>query len=578
MIDAGGDITAGTSGRSEAIARLNSIYQAIPIPTYTWQIVGGDVVLIDYNRAALAYTNNKVKDILGKSVADYYADQPAILDDFKRCMSDKSSFDREMTYWFRSQDTFRHINAKYSFVEPDLILVMTEDISARMEMESKLHDQQQQLAIFVEHSPASLAMLDSNMCYIMTSRRWLTDYNLESMDIIGKSHYDVFPEIRQEWRDLHQRCLKGEIERREVDIFDRQDGTTDWVRWEMRPWHKINGEIGGLIMFTEVINDRKLLEDELKNSADKLRQIIQNLPIGLCLVQKDGTLGFINNVLTEMFGYTVDDIPSLDVWWRVAYPDTEYRAHVQKTWFDRVETSIRTNAPFEPFQATICCKDGTNKFFEFIFAPLDGDSIVIFRDITDVKIAEDRLKNAKLITEKSEARLIEAQKTTKVGSWETDLRDLAVIWSQETYHIFELDVNTFHATHEAFLEFVHPEDKEKVDDAFRRSFQSTDYNSIEHRIISSNGTIKHVEERWKIEFDDQGIPIRAVGTCQDISHRKAIEQALIENEEKYRTLFNSSQDAILLFSDGTWVDCNVNATKLFGCSREQLLRNHPAEL
>lgn len=125
----------------------------------------------------------------------------------------------------------------------------------------------------------------------------------------------------------------------------------------------------------------------------------------------------------------------------------------------------------------------------------------------------------------SETRLVDAQAVAKVGSWETGLSNLEVIWSAQTYKLFDLDPNTFQATHAAFLEFVHPDDRAQVDAAFAKSFDSDSENAIEHRIVTASGTIKHVEERWRIVRDEQGKLIRAVGTCQDITERIHAQKA-----------------------------------------------------
>jgi len=144
----------------------------------------------------------------------------------------------------------------------------------------------------------------------------------------------------------------------------------------------------------------------------------------------------------------------------------------------------------------------------------------------ELAMQNEELQQSQLALEETKARLIDAQALTKVGSWETDLSNLHVIWSAQTYKIFDLDPNTFQASHPAFLEFVHPLDKADLDAAFLNSFENSSDNVIEHRVVTARGTIKHVEERWSIVRDDQGTPLRAVGTCQDITERKEAEAAL----------------------------------------------------
>lgn len=150
-----------------------------------------------------------------------------------------------------------------------------EDISKQKTTEQSLQRNEQVLRIFVEHSPAAIAMFDTEMKYIVASRRFLMDYNLGEQDIIGRSHYEVFPDMPERWREIHRRCLAGAIEKCDEDPFPRADKTMDWVRWEIRPWHETQGEIGGIIVFSEVITNRKQAELELEQHREHLEELVQ---------------------------------------------------------------------------------------------------------------------------------------------------------------------------------------------------------------------------------------------------------------------------------------------------------------
>src|SRR5690606_36429218 len=110
-------------------------------------------------------------------------------------------------------------------------------------------------------APAAIAMFDTDMRYVVASDRWTRDYGLEDVDPIGRSHYEIFPEISDEWKEIHRRCLEGKVERRERDAFVRDAGYTEYIRWEIHPWYSTPDAIGGIIMFTEVITDRVEAEE-----------------------------------------------------------------------------------------------------------------------------------------------------------------------------------------------------------------------------------------------------------------------------------------------------------------------------
>ncbi|MCB0354915.1 MAG: PAS domain-containing protein, partial [Bdellovibrionales bacterium] len=118
------------------------------------------------------------------------------------------------------------------------------DITERKRIEIEAANARLQLETFVEHAPAAVAMFDNEMRYLAYSKRWITDYKLKSEVFVGRSHYDVFPEITDEWKEIHERCLEGKVERCPADPFVRLSGETQWLEWEVRPWFREDGSVG----------------------------------------------------------------------------------------------------------------------------------------------------------------------------------------------------------------------------------------------------------------------------------------------------------------------------------------------
>ncbi len=132
-----------------------------------------------------------------------------------------------------------------------------------------LQAQQQQIA---EHIPAAFAMFDDQMRYMLVNTRWREAYGLGDRELIGHSHYDVFPEIGENWKDIHRRCLNGESSAADEAPFLRADGSLDWIKWDIRPWYRADGTIGGLLMYTDVITEQVNNRRELANQASLFSQ------------------------------------------------------------------------------------------------------------------------------------------------------------------------------------------------------------------------------------------------------------------------------------------------------------------
>ncbi len=180
------------------------------------------------------------------------------------------------------------------------VALVFESISRR----PPVFDSEELLRLFIEHAPFAMAMFDRDMRYLCASNRWRSDYKTGQKEIRGVSHYEIFPEIPARWREAHRRGLNGEILSAEADRFVRQDGSVQWVRWEIHPWRNAKGEVGGIVLFTEDITDRKKTEEALRESEENFRELADAMPQLVWTADAQGAVNYYNSRAQEFDGFS----------------------------------------------------------------------------------------------------------------------------------------------------------------------------------------------------------------------------------------------------------------------------------
>jgi PAS domain S-box-containing protein len=183
------------------------------------------------------------------------------------------------------------------------------DISERKRTAARLAEREAQLALFVEHAPAAIAMFDTGMRYLAVSRRYLSDYRLPDVtEVIGRSHYEIMPDIPAHWREMHARVMAGEEITRDEEPFPRQDGRIDWSRSSMKPWRTPDGRIGGALLFSEVITAQVEARRALAASEARFRSTFENAAVGIAHLDPDLRWLRVNEALCRFLGYSVDEL------------------------------------------------------------------------------------------------------------------------------------------------------------------------------------------------------------------------------------------------------------------------------
>ncbi|SMG18949.1 PAS domain S-box protein [Arenibacter troitsensis] len=247
--------------------------------------------------------------------------------------------------------------------------------------------------IFIEQAPTAIAMLDNDMKYIAVSQRWISDYKMEGKEIIGQSHYDLFPEIGEDWKANHQKCLNGAIDICEEAPFKRADGTIQWIYWDVRPWYVSEGKIGGLLMHTGDITPQKLKDKEQARMIEILDKTNEVARIGTWEVIFSTNKVYWSKMVCEIHEVPENYTPELETAINF-YKEGESRETIQQV----VDRAILTGQPYDVEVELVTAKGatiwtraiGNAEFVDGKCVGLFG----IFQDINERKQSEQALSKA----------------------------------------------------------------------------------------------------------------------------------------------------------------------------------------
>ncbi len=216
-------------------------------------------------------------------------------------------------------------------------------------------------------------------------------------------------------------------------------------------------------------------------------------------------------------------------------------------------------------------KDGRKMFTRVNTSPItdeNGDHIGTLAYVTDLtarKASEEALK-------KNQMLLTNTQKAAKLGSFEYDIVDESVRWSEESYRIFERDPLFGAISLMEMRSYYHPDDKAKVVERMRIALEKGEASELEYRIVLPGGHIKHIQGRMIPEKDDKGKVIRLLGTVLDVTERRMVEEAMLESERKFRYFVQQSSEGIsFIDEDGRILEWNHRLEQITGLEREKAI-------
>ena len=513
---------------------------------------GGETFRVNQvNPAYGTFSGTPAGEIQGKTIREITneTDSDAIREKYKECVTGQTSIEYEE--YLSSFDSGSWWETRLAPVliddEVTQIVGSTRNITERKDREQRLQKFEQ----MVEHTGHAVFFtdVDGQIEYVNPAFEELTGYAPadvlgETPDLLGSGeHDDAF------FAELWETVLDGDVWSGEI-VNQRKDGTEFVANHTIAPVTDDSGDVTHFVAIYDDITDRKERERRLQTHEI----VVQAMNEVAFLIDEDKRIQFANDAALDFADVPLEaikGIPIESVTEEMAAPDEEPHRFV-----DAIDALLEDEQPDvgewvrEPdgsetlsLEFDLSLESVGEVCAEQRFVPVelyDGERgvAVISRDVTARREKEEEIQT----------HLEQAQEVGHVGSWYLEIDTSDLQWSDECYRIFGLEPGT-PMTYERFLEMVHPEDREKVDDAWSEALEEGSYD-IEHRIVV-DGKTRWVQETAEVEFDADGKPESGIGVVRDITEQVQQTREIREQKERYESLLQSAPDPVFVADTNT---------------------------
>ena len=437
------------------------------------------------------------------------------------------------------------------------------DITERKHAEEAIQRNEQILKLFVEHSPAAIAMFDRDMKYIIASHRYLVDYKLPNQNLVGRTHYDVFPEIPERWKEIHKRCLSGYVDSANEDSFQRADGQLDWIRWEVRPWYEHECEIGGLILFSEVITERRDAEEKLKFAHNELKNLHDNLDEAIFSVDVVQNKMLQASIAHESIsGYPLEEFfKNPQLWYELVLPEDK---PIVDSGF-----SVLNSGENAEHEVRIVNFNGQIRWIEAKIKPTldaNGKLIHIYGIVFDIT-KRKQVENALQVSEEKYRSIFENVQDvyfeTSLDGTIIEISPSIEIISKGQYHREDLIGKSIYGI------YPNPKDRDVLIETMKRTGSVVGF---EVQLKNRDGSFIYCSISAKLSFDSEGQIEKIIGSLHDITIRKQAEEEL---KKLSRAVEQSPASVIITNQNGDIEYVNQKFSQVTGYSKEEAIGKNP---
>jgi len=556
--------------------QLQVQYRGLPVSTITWQYVKNDFILVNYNEAAMAFTEQKIADLLGKKASEVYQDSPDNLEDLSRCYKEKGIIKREGLFRMKTTGKHTYQEVTFAYVPPDLVLIHSKDISEQKKTEQALQASEERYQTLFENARDAIGITTPDGKYV--------DFNPAALQLFGYSREELLElDVQELYVDLNDRLRfqqqlesNGAVTDFEVKL-QKKDGTVIDCLNTATVLRDKSGKIWAYHNITRDITARKRAETILKNREQRYRALFEQTNDAVFIISPDHSHYIeINQKAADMLGYELTELVGMSPM-KIMVPSKLLENP------KRLD-ELQKQQVLPVYQSTFRRKDGSEIPVELNLAIVydtEGNLLhiqSIARDIRERKKAEEQqqLERERIqkyldvagvilvaLDQNHRVSLINRKGCEVLGYTEAEI--LGNDW-METFLPTEIQLPAKHV----------------FEQLMRRDVDPVEY--YENPVVTKDGKERIIAWHNTLLVDDFGNRIGTLSSGEDITISKKTEDALKASEERYRLLFNKSNDAVTLHGltpDGQmdkYLEVNDVMCERLGYTREELLNLTPNDI